>query len=142
MEMEKNNNVTVDPSGLAFAKSMELLTYVGLAAMLIPGVLYLFGVHPFLDVHVVAAHWGEPASKFWEGVGGMTIHGYSWFLSHLTAMDMLCIGGVAILGLVPLFSITAAAVKAKGPARVLLLILLCEFAFAIVKPLVMGGVGE
>ena len=140
--MANNNDFQVDPMALAFGKTMEILTYVGLAAMLIPGIIYLFGIRPFADVHVVAAHWGEPASQFWEHVNNMTIHGYSWFLSHLGYMDMLCIAGVAVLGSVPLFSILAAALKAKGPYKGLLLLLVLEFAFAIVKPLVLGGVGE
>ena len=141
--MSNENSVTTEPMAGAFAGAMQKLTYVGLAVMLVPGVLYLFGLHPFLDVHTVAAHWGEPSSVFWEGAKGMTIHGYSWFLSNLAYLDMLCIGGVALLGLVPLFSILSALLKAeKGPYRILLLILLLEFAFAIVKPLVMAGGGE
>lgn len=140
--MEHNNNFQVDPMGVAFAKAMEIFTYIGLAAMLIPGVIYLFGVRPFTDVHKVAAHWGEPATEFWKSVNDMTIHGYSWFLSHLAYMDMLCIAGVAILALVPLVSIFAAMLKAKGPYKPLLLLLLAEFAFAIVKPLIMAGGGE
>jgi len=90
----------------------------------------------------VATHWGEPASEFWEHVHNLSIHGYSWFLQNITCMDMLCIGGVAVLGSVPLFSILAATLKAKGTYRILLFILLLEFAFAIVKPLILGGVGE
>ncbi len=140
--MENNNSFQVDPMGVAFAKAMEIFTYIGLAAMLIPGVIYLFGVRPFSDVHAVAAHWGEPSSQFWEHVNNMTVHGYSWFLSHLGYMDMLCIGGVAVLALVPLISIFAALLKAKGVYRPLLFLLLLEFAFAIVKPLILGGVGE
>ena len=140
--MVNNNNFQVDPMGVAFAKAMEIFTYIGLAAMLIPGVIYLFGFRPFSDVHKVAAHWGEPSSQFWEHVNNMTIHGYSWFLSHLGYMDMLCIAGVAILALVPLFSIISALMKAKGPYKGLLFILLLEFAFAIVKPLILGGAGE
>ena len=139
--MEKDK-VVVDPMGQAFAKAMEILTYIGLAAMLIPGVIYLFGIRPFLDVHQVAANWGHPATKFWEEIGNMAINGYSYFLSHLAYMDMLCIGGVALLATVPLFSLVAALTKAKGKYRVLLLILLLEFAFAIVKPIVMPGGGE
>ena len=140
--MENNNTVTVDPMARAFATAMEYLTYVGLAAMLIPGIAYLFGVNPLTDVTKVAANWHLPASQFWESVNGMTIHGYSWFLSNLSHMDMLCIGGVAILGLVPLFSLLGATLKAKGPYRILLLFLLLEFGFAIIKPLIMAGGGE
>ncbi len=140
--MENNSNFQVDPMGVAFAKAMEIFTYIGLAAMLIPGILYLIGLRPFTDVHTVAAHWGEPASQFWEHVNNMTIHGYSWFMTNLGYMDMLCIGGVAILALVPLVSIFAALMKAKGPYKGLLFLLLLEFAFAIVKPLILGGAGE
>jgi len=141
--MDNNNsNFQVDPMGVAFAKAMEIFTYVGLAAMLIPGVIYLFGIRPFSDVHTVAAHWGEPSSLFWEHVNNMTIHGYSWFLHNLGYMDMLCIAGVAVLALVPLFSLFAALVKAKGTYKGLLFILLLEFGFAIVKPLILGGGGE
>jgi len=140
--MENNNNFQVDPMGVAFAKTMEIFTYIGLAAMLIPGIIYLFGVRPFTDVHLVAAHWGEPSSQYWEHVNNMTIHGYSWFLTNLGYMDMLCIAGVAILAIVPFFSIFAALLKAKAPYRGLLFLLLIEFAFAIVKPLILGGAGE
>ncbi|MEF3169240.1 MAG: hypothetical protein K6360_07955 [Deltaproteobacteria bacterium] len=140
--MENNIACKVDPMGVAFAKAMEIFTYIGLAVMLIPGVIYLFDVRPFIDVHKVAAHWGEPSSQFWEHVNNMTIHGYSWFLSNLGYMDMLCIGGVAILSLVPLVSIFAALMKAKGTYRGLLFLLLLEFVFAIVKPLILGGAGE
>jgi len=138
----KVNEVTVDPMGMCFAKAMEILTYIGLAAMLIPGILYMFGLHPYLELHAVATHWGHPASKFWEEIGNITIHGYSYFLSHLGSMDMLCIAGVALLGLVPLFSLFSALLQAKGKYRVLLCILLLEFAFAIFKPILMPGGGE
>ena len=140
--MSKENNVVVEPMGDAFAGTMQKLTYVGLACMLIPGILHLFGLTSFLDVHLVAAHWHQPASTFWLETKGMSIHGYSWFLSNLGNFDMMCIVGVAILGLVPLFSIGAALLKAEGAYRFLLLILLLEFSFAIVKPLVMAGGGE
>ena len=140
--MANNNDFQVDPMGIAYAKAMEILTYVGLATMLIPGVLYLFGISPFADVHDVAAHWGEPTSKFWEHIHHLEVHGYSWFLHYVTNMDMLCIAGVAVLALVPLFSLIAAAAKAKGRYRPLMILLILEFAFAIVKPLILGGGGE
>ena len=139
----EDNTVHADPMSLGFANTMTILTYVGLAAMLIPGIIYLFGGNSFLDVQTVAAHWGEPASEFWAGTSNLTINGYDWFLGNITTMDMLCIGGVAILGLVPFFSILMAVIKAeKGPYRILLGILLLEFGFAIIKPLVMAGGGE
>ena len=139
--MEKDS-LTVDPMGMAFATVMQYLTYVGLAAMLIPGVAYLFEVKPFVHYKIVAAHWGLPASQFWEQVSHMHIDGYGWFLHNLGYTDMLCIAGVAILALVPLFSIFAALLKAKGAYRTLLIILFLEFGFAIIKPLVMAGGGE
>jgi len=140
--MEEKKTIDVDPMAIGFAVAMEKLTYIGLAVMLLSGILYLFGVNAFLDPKVVAAHWGEPATEFWAGTSNMSIDGYSWFLSHLGNMDMLCIGGVALLGLVPLFSILLALFRAQGVYRILMLVLLCEFAFAIVKPLIMAGGGE
>ena len=140
--MANNNDFQVDPMGIAYAKAMEILTYVGLAMMLIPGVLYLFGISPFADVNTVALHWGEPASMFWKNIHDMEVHGYSWFLHYITNMDMLCIAGVAVLAMVPLFSLIASALKAKGPYKPLMILLILEFAFAIVKPLILGGVGE
>ena len=142
MSNNNSNSFEVDSMGLAFGSVMNMLTYVGIAAMLIPGLMYLAGIRPFMDVHLVASHWGEPASMFWEHIGNMSVSGYSWFLSHLGYMDMLCVAGVAVLGLVPLFSLIAALIKARGPYRVLLVVLVLEFSFAIFKPLIMGGVGE
>ncbi len=142
-EQVGNEQVGAEPMGTAFAKTMEILTWIGLVAMIVPGIAYFVGIKPFADIHVVAAHWGEPASQFWAAMpGAMSIDGYHWFLGNLGYMDMLCVAGVAILALVPFFSIMAALARAQGPYRIILFVLLLEFAFAIFKPLIMAGGGE
>jgi len=141
-----DNQVVIEPMDNGFAGAMNIFTYVGLIPMVISGILYFFDVGgKMIDMQRVAAYWGQSATFFWKS-NGIEIHGYGWFLNNLhymgvLYMDMLCILGCALLGLVPAFSILVALVKAKGPYKLLLTILFLEFAFAIFRPLIMPGGG-
>ncbi|WP_038057338.1 hypothetical protein [Thermodesulfobacterium hydrogeniphilum] len=141
--MNKENKVYVDPLNITFAKFMEITTYIGLIVMVIFGLLYLFGLPGFVNMKHAISHWNLPVSKFWEEVKGIRVYGYSWFLTNLTAMDCLSMVGICILALAPLAGLVSGIFKTKGQKAytIFFIILTIEFLFAILKPIIMPGVG-
>ena len=142
--MEDKKQVYVDPANLVFAKAMEIMTYLGIAVMIIFGLLYLFGLSSFVDMKVAIAHWHLPVKEFWEQAVGIHIKGYDWFLNNLSSMDCLSMLGICILSLAPLVALIAAWPKAGAQHKVmylLFLILVIEFVFAILKPIILPGLG-
>ncbi len=143
--MADRNQVQVDPANLVFAKAMEVVTYIGIAVMIVFGLLYLFGFFSaFVDMKSAIAHWHLPVNKFWHEVVGIHISGYSWFLKNLTAMDCLSMLGICILALAPLAAVIAAWPKVGATHKVLVLlflILVLEYLFAIFKPIILPGLG-
>ncbi len=142
--MAEKNQVHVDPANLVFAKAMEIVTYVGIAVMIVFGLLYLFGLSSFVDMKAAIAHWHLPVGKFWHEVAGIHISGYDWFLKNLTKMDCLSMLGICLLALAPLAGILAAWPKVGATHKVLVLlflILVIEYLFAIFKPIILPGVG-
>ncbi len=138
-----SQEVRIDPLNLSFARVMELATYAGLAIMVIFGILYLVGISGFVDMKQAVANWNLPVTEFWKEVKGVEIHGYSWFLSHLTKMDSLSMLGICLLSLAPLLGLVAALLRAGGQKAyvIFFLIMIVEFVFAILKPIIMPGVG-
>lgn len=134
--------VKVEPMNILFAKVMEIMTIIGLAIMVIPGIIYSTGVSQFVDVNSTIQEWDKPASRFWEAVAGIKISGYSWFMSNLTFMDCLSIIGIAILALAPLVSLLIAASKAERNYKIIFGVLIIEFVIAIIRPLFVGVVGH
>jgi hypothetical protein len=134
--------VEVDPMNTTFARVMELLTIVGLMAMIIPAIGYFAGLGQFVDLHDAVKHWDKPAGKFWEETKNIEISGYSWFLDNLNYMDCLSILGIVILALAPLLSLVATIPKSKGIYVVLLIVLVIEFIIAILRPLFMQVTGH
>ncbi len=134
--------VKVDPMNRAFAVTMEILTYIGLVLMIVPGVIYIFTSSGFVNVTDVIQNWDKPASEFWKEVKGIKISGYSWFLSNLTYMDCLSLVGIVFLALAPLAAIIASITKADSKYKVILAIIVIEFVFAVVRPLIMHAVGH
>jgi hypothetical protein len=138
----KSEEVVVEPMNVIFARTMEIVTWIGLILMIVPGLAYLVGGTGFVDVKSAVEHWNEPSSAFWEETKGIEIHGYSWFLSHLSYMDCLSIMGIVLLAVTSLVSMIAALPKADSRYKVILGILVLEFLFAIVRPLFMHVTGH
>ncbi|WP_457548484.1 hypothetical protein [Archaeoglobus sp.] len=134
--------VEVDPMNTAFAKTMEILTYVGLVLMIVPGLIYFVTGIGYVNTADAVANWGKSANEFWKATKGIEIHGYSWFLNNLSYFDCLSIVGVVILAITPLASIVAAMVKADTKYKIILLIAMIEFIVAIVRPLFMHVTGH
>jgi len=140
--MDKNK-VYVDPLNIVFAKAMEITTYIGLIIMVVFGLLYLFNLHSFVNMKVAVNNWHLPVSTFWKEVKGVEIHGYHWFISNLPAMDCISEIGICILALAPLAGLVSGLFKTKEQKiyTILFLILIIEFLFAILKPIILPGVG-
>ncbi|RMF99866.1 MAG: hypothetical protein D6726_12280 [Nitrospirae bacterium] len=136
------NKIHVEPINISFAKSMEVVTWIGIAGMLIFGVLYLTGISSFVDMKVAISNWHEPVTEFWQATKGIEVAGYGWFLSNLGAMDCLSMIGIAVLAISPLAAMIVALGKSDKAYKIFFLILILEFLFAIVKPLIMAGGGE
>jgi hypothetical protein len=141
MNKEEGGKIIVDPANTKFAKTMQLLTWVALLILVIPGVLYFFGIHDLVDVNTVSENWDKSAPDFWEFTTGDKVGGYTWFGNHLSYVDGLTIIGVAFLALVPLFSAAFALPKAVTKHKVILAVMMIEFVIAIIRPLVLGGGG-
>lgn len=134
--------VYIDPMNIAFAKIMEIFTLIGLLVMLIFGLLYIMGMNPYLNIASVINHWGLPASKFWSQTKGIQVKGYV-FLHYLNTMDCLSMLGICIMALAPLFSVLGAVLRARNKIyTILLIILMAEFIFAIIRPIIMAAGGE
>lgn len=134
--------VVVEPMNVTFARTMEIFTYIGLVLMIAPGIIYLVSGAGFVGVESAVEHWNEPSSTFWKETKGIEIHGYSWFLNNLSYMDCLSIVGIVLLAVTPLASIIAALPKADSRYKVILGVLVLEFIFAIVRPLLMHVTGH
>ena len=132
----------VEPMNTVFARVMEIMTTIGLVVMIVPGLISLTGQNVFIDpVHTVN-NWDKPAEEFWMDAKGMRIHGYGWIIENLERFDCLSLVGIVILALTPMVSIVAAMTKAPRIYKLILLIVLAELSFAIVRPLIMAGGGH
>ena len=132
------NKVQIDPVNEAFAKATEIFTYLGIAVMIVFGLLYLVGLPGFVDMRQAVAHWQLSVDEFWRQIKGTPLYGYSWFLSHLNKMDCLSMIGIAILSFVPVFGFLAAIPKSRSKAyTIFFLILVAGFVFAVIQPIVM-----
>ncbi len=142
--MNDQRKVEVDPLNISFARAMEVVTWAGIAILLVFGLIYMFGAPSFVDMQQAVEHWHEPAGDFWESVSDTSVQGYGWFLTRLTKMDAISMVGICVLGLAPLAAILAALARSLRSRAYLLifLVLTLEFLFAIVRPLIMGGGGE
>jgi hypothetical protein len=132
----------VDPLNHVFARVMETVTWIGLAAMLLFGALYILGINPAVSGAECAAHWHLPADQYWKTTAGTVPNGYAWFLGDLTRTDNLAVFGVVVLAMAPVLSVLASIGRARGLCRALLVVLLLEFGFAIFRPFLLGGGGH
>ena len=130
------NKVTVDLMDRKFSTVIKVCTLFGLLIMVIFGLLYLFGLKPYVDIDSVVKYWGKPAYKFWYEIKGNEVNNYSWFLSHLGQMDSLSMVGIFFLTLTPLISVILIIPNAKKIFKILLLILVSELIFSVIKPFV------
>lgn len=126
----------VDPVYITFSTVMRVLTIIGIVVMMICGLLYLAGINPYLDTSLVANNWGKSATLFWKDVKGIKVNNYSWFLLHLRFMDSVSMIGVCLLALTPLISIVVMIPKSKRIYAILLSILVAEFIFSIIRPVI------
>jgi len=140
--MPQPQNETVDPLNQTFARVMEIVTWLGLALMLLFGALYILGVNPAVPGATCAAHWHRSADEYWQTTQQITPNGYAWFLGDLSRSDNLAVFGVVILAMAPVLSILAGIRRAKGLCQALLVLLLLEFTFAIFRPFLIGGGGH
>lgn len=131
-EEKKELEVKVDDMGLAFGKSMIIVTIIGIVMMIVPAILYFIGIRQYIPLSEVSKYWTESASEFWQHTKGFHVHGYGWIFNNLSYMDTLSMLGVLLLMITPLVSMIAAVFK--GPSRVykiLLFLAAVEFVVSI-----------
>jgi len=138
VEMEKTG---IDLMNKAFARTMEIFTYIGLILMIAPGLIYIVGNGGLVSVEDAIQNWDKPASEFWKVVN-VDPNGYSWFLNNLAYHDCLSILGIAFLAITPLAAIIVAIFKADLKYKIILTIVTAEFIIAILRPLFMHSVGH
>ena len=134
--------VEVEPMNKVFARVMEIVTYIGLIVMIVPGLLSLTGQNVYVDPMHVVNNWDKSAEEFWRDAKGIEIHGYNWFMENLIYFDSLSLIGIAILACAPMVSTLASIPYAPRAYKAILAVLLVELLFAIVRPLIMVGVGH
>ncbi len=134
--------VKVDPMNTVFARTMEILTYIGLVLMFVPGIIYIVYGNGFVNTEDAIRYWNQSAADFWELTKGVKISGYSWFLNNLYYFDCLSIIGIVLLALAPLASIVVSIFRADAKYKVILVIVTIEFIIAIVRPLFMHVTGH
>jgi len=135
-------DVKVDPINIVFARVIEILTYIGIVLMIVPGVIYVISGSGLVDVKEVVANWDKSVKDFWIDTKKMEIGGYNWFLTNLHYFDCLSIVGVVILALAPLVAIIASITKADFKYKIMLSIIIIEFIIAIVRPLIVSVTGH
>lgn len=140
--MLKNKKPLCDPMNERFARVMENLTWIGLAAMVIFGLFFLFNVHTYLSAQATIADWQFPVAKFWQAEKGVQINGYLWLLSSMNDTDSLSVLGICILALTPFFSVVATIPRCpKGIHSYFLVILALELIFCMAKPIIIPSIG-
>jgi len=132
MGRDEMNHASINQT---FARIMRILTWAGLILLVLFGVLYLSGIYATYDTALIMQHWDKPASQFWLEVGGEEAHGYCWFLSFLPSMDSLAMTGIMLLALTPLITLLFVVWKMKGLYLILLVVLIVEFLFSVLWPL-------
>jgi len=135
-------DVKVDPINIVFARVIEILTYIGIVLMIVPGVIYVISGSGLVDVKEAVANWDKSVKDFWIDTKKMEIRGYNWFLTNLHYFDCLSIVGVVILALAPLIAIIASITKADFKYKIMLSIVIIEFIIAIVRPLIVSVTGH
>ena len=120
---------------MTFARTMRILTWIGLIVLFVFGIFYLFGVNVKYGPSLIMQNWDKPASQFWLEVKGQEARGYAWFLSFVPSMDSLAMTGIMLLLLTPLITLMFAVWHLKGMYLVLVLILIVEFLFSVFRPL-------
>ena len=126
--------IKFEQGNILFAKAMEIMTWVGLVFMGIPGVAYLIEERGFVGVSSAYHNWDKPAAAFWQATKGIKVNGYLWFLDHLTRMDCLSLIGIVVLSLVPLLSMMVVTPKMNNKYRIIMIIVAIEFIIAIIRP--------
>jgi hypothetical protein len=135
--MDKHQ-IKLDPMNTMFVRTMEIMTWVGLALMAVPGIAYIFGATGFVGVSLACRNWCEPASTFWQVAKGAKVSGYAWFIDDPSDVDCLSLIGILVMALVPLVSIVMAAIKTDRKYRIILGIVAVEFVVGILRPIIMG----
>ncbi len=141
MNIGKEPKAYVDPANLRFAKTMEVMTLIGLATFALVGILYFSGIHDLDSLRTVTQNWNKPSAEFWSVTTGASIGGIGWFMHHWSFSDALCMLCVGFLGLVPFFSIALTLPKALTRYKVVFGILTIEFAVIVIWSLMFGAGG-
>lgn len=132
----------LEPMNARFAKTMEILTLACLILVVVPGLAYIILTSGFVGVNSAYHHWGQPAYQFWEATKGIKISGYAWFLEDLADMDCLTLVGVLVLALIPVLSIVSAMFKMDRKYKIICVIIIIELVIAIIRPILIGGIGH
>jgi len=129
---EQTREVRVDDMGLAFGKSMIILTIIGIIMMILPAIFYFIGIKQYIPLEEVSKYWAGSASEFWQHTKGFHVHGYGWIFNNLFFTDTLSMLGVLLLMITPLISMFFAMFKAPTKGyKILLLLAALEFIISI-----------
>lgn len=136
------NDVRIDKASLRFVKAMEIFTNIGLVIMVVSGIWYFAGLSQCADPQAVVRNWHLPASEFWSETQHIDANGYSWFLGDLDCAANVSVLGISILLLAPLVSILAVLPLSGGIYVVFYFVLIVEFVFAVIRPLLSRVTGQ
>ena len=121
-----------------FARVMVIVSRIGLIAMVVCGVLWLFNFDPYVNRSIALAHCTDSASLFWKEGAGAKTGGYAWFLTKLKYTDCLTILAVIVLAVAPLISLVATIPRCTRKIYVCFMaVIALELGFAILRPILM-----
>jgi hypothetical protein len=132
--------IEVEDINLIFSRIVMVITYIGLVVILISSILYMLDINPYVNPDRVVETWHLPAKKFWKQNVGHELSGF--YFDKIEYSDMMVISGITILAMAPILGLIAIFFRTRGFVRILCLIAILEFLFAIVRPLIQTGIME
>jgi hypothetical protein len=130
----------VEDINVIFSRIVGVITYAGLILILVSSILYVLDVNTYVNPDKVVETWHLPAKKFWKENIGSELTGF--YFDKMIYSDMLIIGGIVLLAIAPVLGLISILFKTRGAIRLLCLIAILEFLFAILRPLMQAGVTE
>lgn len=125
-----------DKAGKSFSTAIKVCTITGLIVMIIFGFLYFIGMNPLIDLMYTINNWDKTSDNFWRELSAGKEYPRTWFLVSIGKTDSLSIMGIIILTLSPLFALISILNKVDKIYRYMIILLIIELAFSIIKPFI------
>jgi len=93
---DKRNSIEVPKEYRVYARTIEIMTAIAVAIMVLSLILYGLRVLPsYVALSQMAQYWKYSSTKFWEIVKGLKVHGYEWIFQNIAHADI--VGMISVL---------------------------------------------